>query len=99
MGRNKYGLSADNSKKSKDVVIEIVVKYDIDGDKVEIDVGRRVDVTNEELLLRLSQQIENSLRIVSKEYDTELKFVELLAGVSGSDDGDDEDRCRCDCRG
>lgn len=98
MGRNKYGLSVDNSKKSNDVVIEIVVKYDIADDKVEIDVGRRVDVTNEELLLRLAQQVENSLRIVSKEYDTELKFVELLAGVAG-DDGDDDDHCRCDCRG
>jgi hypothetical protein len=97
MGRNKYGLSVENGQKSKDIVIEIVVKYDIDGDKVEIDVGRRVDVISEELLLRLSQQIENSMRIVSKEYDTELKFVELLAGVAGTDD-DDDDRCRCDCR-
>ena len=97
MGRNKYGLSVDNGKKSNDVVIEIVVKYDIANDKVEIDLGRRVDVESEELLLRLAQQVENSLRIVSKEYDTELKFVELLAGVSGGDD-DDDDQCRCDCR-
>ena len=97
MGRNKYGLSVDNGKKSNDVVIEIVVKYDIANDKVEIDLGRRVDVESEELLLRLAQQVENSLRIVSKEYDTELKFVELLAGVSGGDD-DDDDHCRCDCR-
>ena len=97
MGRNKYGLSVDNGKKSNDVVIEIVVKYDIANDKVEIDFGRRVDVVSDELLLRLAQQVENSLRIVSKEYDTELKFVELLAGVSGGDD-DDDDQCRCDCR-
>lgn len=98
MGRNKYGLSVDNAKKANDVVIEIVVKYDIDSDKIEVDVGRRIDVVNEEFLLRASQQIENAMRTVSKEYDTELKFVELLAGVAG-DDGEDDDHCRCDCRG
>ena len=94
--RNKYGLSAENEAATDGVVIDITVKYNIEDDKVEIDVGRRIDVSDQELLLRLSQQVENAMRQVFPKYDEEIKFLEILAGLNKDDDGDDV--CRCNCR-
>jgi hypothetical protein len=87
---NKYNLSDDNHSASNGVVIQITVTYDKDEDKVVVDVGRRNDVVEEELLQRLSHQVENAMRQTSKLYSEEMTFIEMLGGLLG-----DDTKCKC----
>lgn len=89
---NKYNLSDENHSASDGVVIQITVSYDKDDDKVVVDIGRRNDVVEEELLQRLSHQVENALRQTSKLYAEEMNFIELLGGLI-PDDG--KGICKC----
>lgn len=90
MGRNKYNLSDDNHDATDGVVISIIVSYDTQADKVAVDVGRRNDVNEDELLHRLAQQVENAMRQTSKKYDDEMRFIELISGLVS------EEGCTCE---
>jgi hypothetical protein len=88
---NKYNLSDDNHSASDGVVIKITVTYDKDEDRVFVDVGRRNDVADDDLLHRLSQQVENAMRHTSKLYAEEMRFIEILGGIGS----DGIDGCGC----
>lgn len=81
MAENKYDLSFENHVEADGVVFHIEVSYDIVKDDVVVAFGRRTDVVNEDLLLRLAEQVERALRQISKQYDTDVSFIEMLAGV------------------
>lgn len=94
---NKYNLSDDNHSASDGVVIQITVTYDKDNDKVVVDVGRRNDVEDDDLLHRLSQQVENAMRQTSKLYADEMRFIEILGGLVSDDKNSPGEPSRCSC--
>lgn len=96
--RNKYNLSSANESATDGIIVNVVVKYDIDADRVEIEFGRRKDAEDDSLMLRLAQQVEGALRQVIPSYDEELRFLEIAAGLIADEDDDELGDCACDCK-
>lgn len=96
--RNKYNLSSANESATDGIIVNVVVKYDIDADRVEIEFGRRKDAEDDSLMLRLAQQVEGALRQVIPSYDEELRFLEIAAGLISDEDDDELGDCACDCK-
>ena len=84
MSKTKYGLLSDMHDATRGHIFSVDVFYDIDTDKLSVTVAERRDVTDEELLKRVANQIEHSLRDKSAFYALELQRIEQLAGVSSA---------------
>jgi hypothetical protein len=81
---NKYDLDKDFHEKTDGIVLIIEAIYDIDADKLEIDFAQRDDVKSEELLKRVAEQVEHSLRDKSAYYGLAMKTLEERAGMEES---------------
>ena len=87
---NKYDLNESYHAKTDGVVLILEVNYDIDTDKIDIDFAQRDDVKSEELLKRIAEQVEHSLRDKSAYYGLSMKTLEERAGM--------EDSTLCGCK-
>jgi hypothetical protein len=78
---NKYNIDPLMHEKSEGVILRIEVKFNVELDKVSVDVGLRNDLTDEGLLARAASQVEHALRSKSAFYAIELQKIEQMAGL------------------
>jgi hypothetical protein len=81
---SNYNLDPVMQKKSEGVILKIEVKFDLELDKVSVDVAMRNDLTDEGLLARAASQVEHALRSKSAFYAIELQKIEQMAGLPAS---------------
>ena len=77
----KHNLDPVMHEKSGGVILSIHVKFDVERDKVSVDVALRNDLTDEGLLARAASQVEHALRSKSAFYAIELQKIEQMAGL------------------
>ena len=84
--KNKYKLDKEAHLKSKTLIAELALKYDMDSDEMTSIVMVRKDVDDDDLLLRIGRQFENALRTVLPPYKQEMDQLDKLAKM-GADIG------------
>ena len=84
--KNKYKLDKEAHLKSKTLIAEVALKYDMDSDEMTSYVMVRRDVDDDDLLLRIGRQFENALRTVLPPYKQEMDQLDKLAKM-GADIG------------
>jgi hypothetical protein len=84
--KNKYKLDKEAHLKSKTLIAEVALRYDMDSDEMTSTVMVRKDVDDDDLLLRIGRQFENALRTVLPPYKQEMDQLDRLAKM-GADIG------------
>lgn len=93
--KNKYKLDKESAAIAKDIVLESAVVYNIKDDTMRSIVAIRKDAANsDEFMLRVAQQLEQSLREVIAPYNQEIALVERLAKM-GANVAVTPDECEC----
>ena len=79
--KNKYKLSREDSKVSKNIVAEIAVTYDIDTDQIVSTIAVRRDVEDDELMLRIGQQVEKCMVTVMPSFREHMQLIDKLVTI------------------
>jgi hypothetical protein len=79
MRKNKYKLSRKDSDASMKIVAEIAVTYDMDTDKMLSTIAIRRDVEDDELVLRIGQQVEKCMVTVMPSFREHMELIDGIA--------------------
>ena len=87
MRKNKYKLSRDDDKLARKIVAEIAVTYDIDTDHIVSTIAVRRDVEDDELMLRIGQQVQKCMVTVMPSFKEKMQLIDdMLAKVGNAQD-------------
>lgn len=87
MRKNKYKLSRDDDKLARKIVAEIAVTYDIDTDHIVSTIAVRRDVEDDELMLRIGQQVQKCMITVMPSFKEKMQLIDdMLAKVGNAQD-------------
>lgn len=78
MRKNKYKLSRKDSDTAKKIVAEIAVTYDIDTDHIVSTIAVRRDVEDDELMLRIGQQVEKCMVTVMPSFREHMQLIDSM---------------------
>jgi hypothetical protein len=94
--KNRYKLDKEAAEISKNIVLEVAVTYDIKSDDMKTIVLVRKDAAdNDEFLLRLGRQVEQSARTVMPPYKEEMELLEKLARLGKDVGAYPDEGCEC----
>lgn len=85
--KNKYKLSRTDNDLAKKIVAEIAVTYDIDTDHIVSTIAVRRDVEDDELMLRIGQQVQKCMVTVLPSFKEKMQLIdEMIAKVDSAKD-------------
>ena len=85
--KNKYKLSRTDNDLAKKIVAEIAVTYDIDTYRIVSTIAVRRDVEDDELMLRIGQQVQKCMVTVLPSFKEKMQLIdEMIAKVDSAKD-------------
>ena len=85
--KNKYKLSRTDNDLAKKIVAEIAVTYDIDTDRIVSTIAVRRAVEDDELVLRIGQQVQKCMVTVLPSFKEKMQLIdEMIAKVDSAKD-------------
>jgi hypothetical protein len=94
--KNRYKLDKEAAAASRNIVLEVAITYDIKNDDMKTIVAVRKDAAdNDEFLLRLGRQLEQSTRTVMPPYKEEMELLEKLAKLGKDVGAYPDEGCEC----